>query len=203
LGKVTYAAEATATIGWQIEGDTRFRFSSKSLGRIPIMVRSKLCRVEEHLRRVVDGVKKDSAWRRNALTTLGEDTNDMGGFFIINGNEKLVRLLIVQRRNFPMAFIRDAYEQTAPIFTKYACVLRCVRPDQTSHTVSVHYLIGGNMMIRFAINRKNFFIPAIALLKALRRTTDREIYSHLVQGREENTMLTERVMEVRRLCHYE
>lgn len=122
----------------------------------------------------------------------------MGGFFVVNGNEKLIRLLIVQRRNFPMAFVRDAYEQTAPIFTKYAISVRCCRADQSSQSLSLHYLRNSDMILRIAINRKSYFVPAVVLLKALRLTNDREIFEAMVLGHEEDTMMTEHVLAMLR-----
>jgi len=39
-----------------------------------------------------------------------EDCTEFGGYFIVNGNEKIVRMLIVQKRNFPIAFKRPGYK---------------------------------------------------------------------------------------------
>lgn len=32
-----------------------------------------------------------------------EETEEFGGYFIVNGIEKIIRMLIVPRRNYPMA----------------------------------------------------------------------------------------------------
>jgi DNA-directed RNA polymerase I subunit RPA2 len=167
------------------------------MGRIPIMVKSKQCNLQRELIGQ-KGRPLNSNQRRQVLSHNGEDSNEMGGFFIVNGNEKLIRLLIVQRRNFPLAFVRDAYEQTAPIFTKYAISIRCCRPDQSSQTMTLHYLRNSDMIVRIAINRKSYFIPAVVLLKALRPTNDREIFEAMVLGHEEDTMMTEHVMAMLR-----
>lgn len=34
------------------------------------------------------------------LVSQGEEQNDLGGYFIVRGNEKLLRLLIMPRRNY-------------------------------------------------------------------------------------------------------
>ena len=36
------------------------------------------------------------------MVAKGEEPNDLGGYFIIKGNEKLLRLLIMPRRNYVM-----------------------------------------------------------------------------------------------------
>jgi DNA-directed RNA polymerase beta subunit len=37
------------------------------------------------------------------LVEAKEESEELGGYFIVNGIEKLIRMLIVQRRNHPMA----------------------------------------------------------------------------------------------------
>jgi DNA-directed RNA polymerase I subunit RPA2 len=34
------------------------------------------------------------------MVEKGEEPNDLGGYFIVKGNEKLLRLLIMPRRNY-------------------------------------------------------------------------------------------------------
>ena len=44
------------------------------------------------------------------LVEHGEDCNEFGGYFVVNGNEKIVRMLIAQKRNYPIAFKRPGYK---------------------------------------------------------------------------------------------
>lgn len=130
----------------------------------------------------------------------------------MNGNEKLVRMLIVPRRNYPMAVVRQAYQKRGKAYTTYGTTMRCVRPDQTRYqtslldfysvdeltsltsiTVTVHYLNDGTSTLRFAIRKQEFFLPVVLVLKALVDTSDREIYEKIVQRDHGNTFTTERV----------
>ncbi len=45
--------------------------------------------------------------------------------------------------------------------------------------MTCHYLNDGNVVVRFMILKKEYFIPAVVLLRALRQTTDREIYDRM------------------------
>jgi DNA-directed RNA polymerase I subunit RPA2 len=38
------------------------------------------------------------------LVKKHEDMTEFGGYFIINGNERLIRLLVQTKRNYPIAF---------------------------------------------------------------------------------------------------
>lgn len=44
---------------------------------------------------------------------------EMGGYFIINGLEKVIRMLIMPRRNFPLAMTRHKWKNRGPGFTEY------------------------------------------------------------------------------------
>jgi DNA-directed RNA polymerase I subunit RPA2 len=39
------------------------------------------------------------------LIEYKEDVHDFGGYFIINGIEKLIRMLFIPRRNYPIGFM--------------------------------------------------------------------------------------------------
>jgi DNA-directed RNA polymerase I subunit RPA2 len=116
---------------------------------------------------------------------------------VVNGIEKIIRLLIVNRRNFPMAIIRPSFENRGPSFTKFGTSIRSVRPDQTSQTNVLHYLDDGNVTFRFSWRKNEFLVPVMMIMKALVETNDREIFEGLVgptgSTGAENTFLTDRV----------
>jgi len=126
-----------------------------------------------------------------------EEAEELGGYFVVNGIEKLIRLLIVNRRNFPMAIIRPSFEGRGPTYTKYATLIRSVRPDQTSQTNVLHYLDDGNVTFRFSWRKNEFLVPVMMIMKALVETNDKEIFEGLVGGAgskgADNTFLTDRV----------
>ena len=128
------------------------------------------------------------------LVQRKEESEELGGYFIVNGNEKLVRLLIVQRRNHPMAIIRSSFANRGASYTTSGVQIRCVRPDQSSQTNVLHYLSDGNITFRFSWRKNEYLVPAMMVLKALVETNDREIFDGLVPlGQRDNTFLTDRV----------
>jgi DNA-directed RNA polymerase I subunit RPA2 len=84
----------------------------------------------------------------------GEDCNEFGGYFIINGNEKITRMLIVQKRNYPIAFRRPGYKNKGFNFSPVAIQMRCVREDLYSRTITLHYLNDGNVYLRILLRKK-------------------------------------------------
>lgn len=43
----------------------------------------------------------------------------MGGYFIVNGNEKVIRMLIMPRRNYPIAMSRPKWKTRGQGYTQY------------------------------------------------------------------------------------
>ena len=119
---------------------------------------------------------------QSELVKLGEEPYEFGGYFIANGNEKAVRLLSMQRygmrakralkrahvtqkrpatdtrrylrRNYVMAIIRPSFTKRGTQYTKFGCMLRCVREDQTGSTVTLHYLNTGNCTLSIKIRKQ-------------------------------------------------
>ena len=44
---------------------------------------------------------------------------EMGGYFIINGIEKVLRMLIMQRRNYPIVLCRPKWKSRGQGYTQY------------------------------------------------------------------------------------
>ena len=130
--------------------------------------------------------------------------NEFGGYFIVNGIERCVRLLQIPRRNHPTAIQRSNYKNRGPTYTDLGVAIRCARSneDQTSITNTVHYLTTGGASLKFTARKQEFLIPVILLLRALSGNdkgskssggvTDEELYNRILQGDEENTFLKAR-----------
>ena len=122
-----------------------------------------------------------------------EEAEEFGGYFVINGNERLIRYLILPRRNHVTALIRPSFTNRGPSYTQYAVQIRCVRPDQSSVTNALHYLLNGNAMLRFSWRKSEFVIPIVLILKALVGASDKEIFEGIVMQDYGNTFFTDRV----------
>jgi DNA-directed RNA polymerase I subunit RPA2 len=126
-----------------------------------------------------------------------EESEELGGYFIVNGNEKLIRMLIMPKRNYPMAIVRNSFVKRGTTFTKYGIQIRSVRPDQTSQTNVLHYLSDGNVTFRFSWRKQEYLIPIMMILKGLIETNDREIFEEIAGGPHskgiKNTFVTDRV----------
>jgi len=122
-----------------------------------------------------------------------EEPEEFGGYFIINGNERLIRYLILPRRNHVISLLRPSFTNRGPSYTQYAVQIRCVRPDQSSVTNTLHYLSNGSAMLRFSWRKQEYVIPIMLILKALFSASDKEIFDHVMMQDYENTFLTDRV----------
>ncbi|GAB5035597.1 dna-directed rna polymerase i complex subunit rpa2 [Nannochloropsis oceanica] len=173
-----YAAPIRATFRVQREGGGVMRMQ-RVLGELPIMVGTSRCRL----------AGKTAA----ELVALKEEAGECGGYFVVNGIERIIRLLQMPRRNHVMAISRNTFKGRGTNYTDKGVIMRCVRPDQSSITVTLHYLTTGNAIFRVTILKQEFLVPIVLVLKALREMTDKELFQRVTLGDEDNTYLVTRV----------
>ena len=178
----TYRGKLRARLEYQVNnGD--WMESVRELGQVPIMLRTNRCHLENAT--------------PEELVTRKEESEELGGYYIVNGNEKLIRMLIVGKRNYPMSIIRNSFVKRGHTYTNFGVQIRSVRPDQTSQTNVLHYLSDGNVTFRFSWRKNEYLIPVMMILKALVETNDREIFENLVGSVSskgmKNTFVTDRV----------
>ncbi|MBI2578905.1 MAG: DNA-directed RNA polymerase subunit B [Candidatus Aenigmarchaeota archaeon] len=127
------------------------------LGDLPIMLKSKLCWLE--------GLTEEQ------LAEEGEDPNDPGGYFIINGTERVIVMVEEVLSNRPVIETKGENE-TARI------------NSESSGFVQRHLLErkGGIITISFANLKK---LPVVVLLRALGMETDKEIIEAITGEKDE------------------
>ncbi|KAK8390469.1 hypothetical protein O3P69_010273 [Scylla paramamosain] len=176
--RASYTAPVNVDLEWSVDCAQPLTHR-QTLGEIPIMVMSNNC----HL----NGLSPKQ------LVEHGELVNETGGYFIINGSCRVLRLLMCNRRNFPVALTRDSWRRRDSGFTEKGVMIRCVKDDQVSSINVLHYLSTGEAKLEFVLHREMFFIPLVMCLKALMDYTDRQIYHFLIQGREKDAYFSEQI----------
>lgn len=174
----SYRGRLILRLGYRVN-DGQEQFETIDAGMLPVMVKSNRCNLQ--------GLSPAQ------LVAAKEESEELGGYFVINGIEKLVRLLIVQRRNHPLAIIRPSFANRGRSYSKYGIQTRCVRPDQTSQSIVLHYLIDGNVTLRFSWRKNEYLVPVVMILKALVETNDRAIFDGIVGNETSNSFLTDRL----------
>lgn len=121
------------------------------IGDLPIMVRSKIC--------MLSGLNEDE------MVNAGEDPTDPGGYFIINGTERVLVLI-------------EEIASNKPIFEKTEDGGVTIRVNSERSGFKQRHLIemkpDGEITISFANIKK---LPIVVLLKALGMENDRELCS--------------------------
>ncbi|GMM31362.1 DNA-directed RNA polymerase I core subunit [Martiniozyma asiatica (nom. inval.)] len=175
---ISYKGKLSLKLAWSInDGDEQSEV--RDCGLLPVMVQSNRC----HLK----GMSPDQ------LVNAREESDELGGYFIVNGIEKLIRMLIVQRRNHPMAIIRPSFANRGAAYSHFGVQIRSVRADESSQTNVLHYLNDGNITFKFSWRKNEYLVPVILILKALVETSDREIFDGIVGSDVENSFLTDRL----------
>jgi DNA-directed RNA polymerase subunit B len=150
LRKLTYAAPLTINVSAHINNIQRESFVTE-VGKLPIMLKSKFC----HLNNL----------KRDELIKHGEDPTDLGGYFILNGNERV--LISVEDLASNKLFIKRA--KTGP--SKYVAKLYS---EHTNYRIphTIEQMKDGVIYISFARFKR---VPIISVIKALGLTKDQEI----------------------------
>ncbi|CAG0912450.1 unnamed protein product [Notodromas monacha] len=164
----TYTAPLHVSLRVVIDGEEAASLT-QACGNVPVMVRSSRC----HL----------AGLSPAQLVRVGEEENEIGGYFIVNGHEKLIRMLVATRRNYPLALRRPTWASRGKDFSDMGVLVRSVTEDQSSYNNVLHFLKDGSAKMMFAFRREMFFIKVGVILRALTSRSDQAIHDALVRGK--------------------
>jgi DNA-directed RNA polymerase beta subunit len=163
LRKLTYSAPIYIEVSAHINGVQREAFTTQ-VGNLPIMLKSKHC----HL----------SKLSKDELIDKGEDPDDPGGYFIVNGTEKVLvniedlaanKMLVETQKIGPSQYVGKLFSEMG----SYKI------PHQ------IERLKDGIFYISFTRVKR---VPIVIILKALGLLKDEEIMKYMVDNLEhENT----------------
>jgi len=159
LRKLTYAAPIFLEVSAYVDGIQRESFVAQ-IGKIPIMLKSKNC----HLYKL----------NEEELIDHGEDPNNLGGYFILNGNERViitVEDLLPNKIFFQQNKIGPS-KYTARIFSQRG-------PYSIPHVIE--QMKDGIFYISFTKFKR---IPLFAVIKALGMTRDQDIMQAICDEKE-------------------
>jgi len=150
LRKISYSAPIYLNISVHIDGVQRDGFRTQ-IGKIPIMLKSKYCYLNE--------------LTQEQLIEKGEDSDDPGGYFILNGNERIL-ITVEDLASNKMFFDR---KKTGP--SKFAAqIFSEMGSYRIPHTLE--QMKDGIVYLSFTRFKR---IPVIDLIKALGLVKDEEI----------------------------
>ncbi|KAI4456625.1 dna-directed rna polymerase i subunit 2 [Holotrichia oblita] len=185
---VTYRGRLCIRVSWSINGKLQVAFD-KDLGDIPIMIKSNRC----HLAHM----------KPSQLVEHGEHEQEWGGYFIIKGLERLVRMLLMTRRNYPITIKRSNWKMRGSLFSEYGVLIRCVMSDQTSTNNVLHFVTDGSVKLMFSYRKVLYYAPLILIMKTLCDYTDYYIYKKLMEGCESDLYYSDCIQNMLRSTHSE
>ena len=159
LRKLTYSAPTFIEVSAHINGVQRESFTTQ-IGNLPIMLKSKWC----HL----------NGLSREELVEKGEDPNEPGGYFIINGTEKVLITIedLASNKFLVEKPSSGTSEYVGKMFSEYGSF-------KIPHTLEK--LKDGIFYLTFTRVRR---IPAILIIKALGLLKDEEITRFVSEERQ-------------------
>lgn len=127
------------------------------------------------------------------LVENGEHEQDWGGYFIVKGNQRLIRMVSATRKNYPLTIQRETFKGRGKLFTDMGVYLRCVREDFTSTNNVLHYLQNGTVKLMVSFKKKIHLLPLMMVLRALTDQPDSYIATQLTLGMEDDSYYTGQV----------
>lgn len=167
--KTDYLGKLNLEFVWYLDGIFMGSID-EYIGLIPVMLKSKLC----HLR--------DAS--PSKMIQKEEDAEELGGYFISSGNERIIRMLIALRRNYPIGLSRNTWKDSFPFFSEFGVSMRCVGPGEKTQNMVLHYLTNGTAKLKVFYNAKPFTVPLLLILRALVNYTDKSIFKRITSGYE-------------------
>lgn len=165
--QTSYMGRLNIEFVWYLDGN--FMGSLEEyVGQIPVMLKSKLCNLSK-------------ATPKEMVKRI-EDAEELGGYFIVNGNERIIRMLTATRRNYPIGLSRKTYKDSFPFFSEFAVSMRCVGPGEKTVNMNLHYLTNGTAKLRLFYNARPTTVPVMLILRALVDYTDKKIFKRLTSS---------------------
>ena len=161
-------------------------FPNVHLGKIPVMVGSKYCLLHDQ--------------KHVHPSSMGECTEDAGGYFIIQGGERAMISMERMSENRPFVFRngRGSAKEMEVV------EIKCIGPDNDqvpkSNTVKIVYHPKNQLitMLRATVPRIKTDIPIMILFRALGVLADRDIYELILGKGDESVydpIITESILE--------
>lgn len=95
-----------------------------------------------------------------------EEQLEVGGYFVMNGGERILRALLMQRCNVAINIYREKFVTQGPHFSPKAVVIRCKRPSGLTAQNYFYYTTMGEVVFSFA-RKVVWHLPVPLLLCAM------------------------------------
>ncbi len=156
---LTYSAPLYLEVSSHVNGVQRESFEA-NIGRLPIMLRSKHCNLYN--------------LKREEIIQKGEDPEDPGGYFILNGNERALIMVedLASNKMFIAKSKSGPSKYTAKIFSEKASY-------RIPHTIE--QMKDGIIYITFTRFKR---VPIIPVIKALGLVKDQEISNSISDSKQ-------------------
>ncbi|KAK9507538.1 hypothetical protein O3M35_007371 [Rhynocoris fuscipes] len=184
----SYSGRLIVKLHWEVDGKQQVPIL-KEMGNIPVMLKSKAC----HL----------STLNPEGLIEHEEHPDEWGGYFVVKGHEKLIRMLLITRRNYPIAVKRSSWKQRGNLFSDLGILIRCVQEDQTSVNNVLHFATNGTVKLMFGYRKMLYYAPLILVIKCLVDVSDETIFKKIMEGFEDEHYMKSCVLNMLRSLHNE
>ncbi|XP_054265624.1 DNA-directed RNA polymerase I subunit RPA2 [Macrosteles quadrilineatus] len=182
----SYTGSLHVLVDWFIDGRPQ-PTQDYAVGQVPIMVKSKSCYLAD--------------MKPSELINRKEHVDEWGGYFVIKGHERLIRMLLITRRNYPIAVKRSSWKARGALFSDIGILMRCVREDHTSVNNVLHFVTDGSARLMISHRKTLYYTPIMLILRCLSSASDETIYRTIMAGYEDDLYFKGSVLSMLRSLH--
>ena len=125
-------------------------------GHVPVMVRSNACML-------------DNRTPGELANVFYEEGREPGGYFIMSGNERVLRMVLVARGNHPITIERASFSNKGPSFTSKCVYVRSVKRSGVAVPNYLYMLLSGKIILSFS-RGSTWQVPLSLVMLALADT---------------------------------
>lgn len=163
--KISYVAPTYVDMTYYNPNGSTVTTTKKCIGEIPVMLMSTLC--------TLSSIKNDE----NTMAYLHEDVREVGGYFIVKGQQKVLIHQVKPSHNQICTYKGKNTPGTGPKFAMYA---ETRSGSTSSHTTTTRAgILAKNNLLAISIPYIELPIPLGVVFKALGAKSDRDIANYI------------------------
>ena len=157
----------------------KFSITDSLICKLPTMVQSRMCNTYNR--------------SKEALIRLGEDPSDLGGYFVIKGNQYIIINMESMKYNESREFANEGHKNE---LCRSDIISKPGDAFENSYNCILKLLTNNSIVMNMSISGKDIEIPFFMFFRALGVYSAKEIISYITYSFDDNDPITKHMMNI-------